>query len=372
MTQQSRPALWTSGEIRLYRLYDIGYEVDLSRAVELLAANAPERARPARGEAQAIQIANPPVTVRLGSQQVEIDHATRSVELSARLFDFGVLSLRATLQIDSLCAWSDLASWGAKIASTDWSPHFLRWRESLVTKLASAILKPDASEITEDYLIFQLRTLQDGDGRPVSAEALTEEQIAGLLFGETPPLSATARRDLLSPRFSYYTDDLAVLAWNAALVVEPDPGDEDIQYVLEFANAQLLELRYYDTVLDREIPRIYSEIGVARRRFHLVGRRYEHLLAALHSRVADTTEVVERVENSLKVTEDVFLARVYAAALEIFRGPTWRHGIDRKITILRRAYSMLNDESVGRRAEVLEITIVVLIAVEIVLALIRR
>ena len=47
----------------------------------------------------------------------------------------------------------------------------------------------------------------------------------------------------------------------------------------------------------------------------------------------DTPEkIVERVENSLKVTDDVYLARIYAAALEIFRGRVWRAGIDRKLS----------------------------------------
>ena len=55
-------------------------------------------------------------------------------------------------------------------------------------------------------------------------------------------------------RFSYFEDDLAVLTWNAALVVEPVAEDTDVQYVLEFANAQLLELRFYDALLDAELP----------------------------------------------------------------------------------------------------------------------
>ena len=96
------------------------------------------------------------------------------------------------------------------------------------------------------------------------------------------------------------------------------------------------------------------------------------LLAELHTRVADATEVVERVENSLKVTNDVFLARIYAAALEIFRGRTWRSGIDRKIAILRDSYGMLNAESQAQRSEMLEIVIVLLIGFEIVLALLRH
>jgi len=119
------------------------------------------------------------------------------------------------------------------------------------------------------------------------------------------------------------------------------------------------------------LPHLHGDIAAARRGFHFIGRKYGRLLAALQSRVTDTTDVVEHVENSLKVTEDVYLARIYAAALEIFRGPTWRRGIDRKVAIVREAYSMLNDESEGRRAEVLELTIILLIALEIVVALRR-
>ena len=110
----------------------------------------------------------------------------------------------------------------------------------------------------------------------------------------------------------------------------------------------------------------------AGRGFHLIGRRYSRLLAALQGRVADATELVERVENSLKVTDDVYLARIYAAALEIFRGRTWRAGIDRKVSIVRDAYTMLNAESVERRSEALELIIIALIAVELIVAWLSR
>jgi uncharacterized Rmd1/YagE family protein len=92
----------------------------------------------------------------------------------------------------------------------------------------------------------------------------------------------------------------------------------------------------------------------------------------LQTRVADVTETVERVDNALKVTNDVYLARIYAAALELFRAQAWRRGIDRKLAILRETYAMLNSEAQAARAELLEIVIVVLILVEIVLALLRR
>jgi len=154
--------------------------------------------------------------------------------------------------------------------------------------------------------------------------------------------------------------------------VEPGEHDTDLQYILEFANAQLLELRYYDALLDAELPRLYDDIEAARaRRSVFPGRRFAGLLSRLQGQVAESTELVERVENALKVTDDVYLARVYSAALELFRGRAWRAGIDRKLAILRDTYSMLNDEAQAGRSETLEISIVLLIVAEIAMAVVK-
>src|SRR5437899_12460315 len=91
---QEAPEPRVCGGAIVYRLYDVGYAIQLDQASELLASSAPERPRPVRGEAQAIQIPNPPVTVGLGFETLVIGGESRDVELSARLFDFGGVSLR--------------------------------------------------------------------------------------------------------------------------------------------------------------------------------------------------------------------------------------------------------------------------------------
>src|SRR5258706_16069012 len=83
------------GEAIVYRLFDVGYSIALERASDLLASSGPERRRPSRGEAQTIQIPNPPVTVGLGNEHIEIAGRPVQAEGSARVFDFGVGSLRA-------------------------------------------------------------------------------------------------------------------------------------------------------------------------------------------------------------------------------------------------------------------------------------
>lgn len=363
--------LW--GAAIVYRLFDVGYAIDLTRALELLAASAPERVRPLRGEAQALQIRNPPVTVLLGTEAVLVDGRPHAAELSARIFDFGVVSLRARVAMPGGLTWDEYTRFGQSIDAHDAVAEiFTRQLNVFVDRIAAAVERPAVADVREDYTVFRVTRVEHEDGSLVRADELGALDVVPLLLGESRSLSAEARRELLPHRFSYYTDDLAILTWESALMVEPGEHDTDLQYVLEFANAQLLELRYYDAILDGELPRVYDSIEAARRKPGVFpGRRFAALLTRLQSLVADTTEVVEQVENALKVTDDVYLARVYSAALEIFRGRTWRSGIDRKLAILRDTYAMLNDEAMAARSETLEIAIVVLIIAEFVLAFVR-
>lgn len=379
----SRPApgalaldrLHVDGSAIVYRLYDVAYELRLDRALDLLSGSAPARIRPVRGEAQAIQIANPPLTVILGHEQVRVPGVGPcDAEVSARIFDFGVVSLRMRFEAPRDVTWDEFARFGTAIdVGTDLTPVFDHHLRLLTDRIAPAADRPSVAAQTEDYVVFRIDALRDANGAPASPQTLDNATAAPLLLGESRPLSPDARRELLPHRFSYYADDLAILTWDNALVVEPRESDADVQYILEFANAQLLELRYYDAVLDAELPATYDRIAAARRGLaHLLRRGYAPLLRELQARVADSTELVERAENALKVTDDVYLARVYSAALEIFRARAWRAGIDRKLTIMRDTYAMLNGEAQAARAEALEVMVVVLILIEIVLAVVHH
>jgi hypothetical protein len=362
-----------SGAAILYRLHDVGYGIHLDQALDLLAGSGPERVRPVRGEGQAIQIPNPPITVILGSENLAIGGHRQDVEVSARIFDFGVVSLRVRVPTPRELSWREFTEFGTAIdEETSVGDVFAQHLRLLTERIRPAIERPLLAPVTEDYIVYRVNRLIGAGGETLTTDALHDVDVVPLLLNERRPLSADARRELLPHRFSYYADDLAILTWDNALIVEPAPHDTDVQFILEFANAQLLELRFYDALLDAELPKMYDRIDAARRRPRVqLGGRYAPLLADLQTFVADSTELVERVENSLKVTDDVYLARVYSAALEIFRGRVWRNGIDRKLAIVRDTYAMLNGEAQARRAEVLELTIVLLIVAEIVMAFVR-
>jgi len=362
--------LTVNGRAVVYRLFDVGGEINLGQALERLASSAPERARPVRGEAQALVISNPPITCELGNESLTILGHPANVELSVRIFDFGVVSLRARLEAGGPISWSEFTRFGRAVDEAREIPELLEDQaRRLVERMGDAIERPRFADVREDYVVFHITNADAGEGGRLPRRIIEELDLVPLLLGETRPLSDEARRELLPHRFSYYADDLAILSWDNALIVERSDSDWDVEYILEFANALLLELRFYDAVLDAELPKLYDRIERARTsRRRIFAGGYTRILASMQSLVAEITELVERAENALKVTDDVYLARIYSTALDLYRARTWRAGIDRKLTIFRETYAMLNGEVQARRSESLEIAIVLLIVFEIVLS----
>ncbi len=142
---------------------------------------------------------------------------------------------------------------------------------------------------------------------------------------------------------------------------------------IEFANVQLLLMRTYDAELDTQLPQMYQRIAREQQRFELpLVRRYSQLLHDVQRLVAEVTQVTERVDNALKVTDDVYWNRLYSALLNVLRVDVWRDGVEHKLALIRQTYSMLHAEADAERASALEWTVVLLILFEIVMALLRH
>lgn len=354
-----------SGQVTALRLFDIAHAIDLKSAEARFATG--DRRGLTATPPKAMAFGVPPLALALPPVALAMGEAV----VSARLYDFGVVALALTLPANGL-DWDGYVALvnrlQAEIGPGGAEP-WARLLDGVRRTLGPALLRPNDRTLEEDYLFAVVNRLAE----PLSAEALLEQvDLIPLLTGETRPLAPGARQALLRERFSYYADDLVVLSWDRAFVLEPR-GESDVLEVLEVANAQLLEMRFYNELLDEELPRIYDLVEEVRRTpFLLSSRRFARLARRLHGLVAEVTELTERAENALRVTEDVYLARVYAAAMALFRVPVVSAAVDRKLATVRETYQALFDEASASRAELLEIAILVLIALEIVLSLARH
>ncbi len=312
--RQSAPVV-ASGAVVALRLFDVAYAIDLARAEALLAerARASRRSRLSATPPKAMTFGVPPVSLELEPVILSLDDRDVAASVTARLYDFGAVTIALRIAVTDT-PWAGFVrqlntvdrSIGAD--NDPWARLLRQVRELL----GAAFTRPEETKVQEEYLLGVVHAFD----QPMTAAALQERvDLVPLLSGEQRPLSDGARQDLMRQRFSYYTDDLVVLTWDRAFIYEPR-NDSDVMDVLEVANAQLLEMRYYDELLDDELPRMYELVAKARlRRTLLSSRRFADLARRLHTLVAEVTELTERVDNALQVTEDVYLARIYAAAL---------------------------------------------------------
>ena len=356
-------------------LVDIADAIDLANVEALWAQQsrpASIRSKLSSTPPKAVTFGVPPVLLRLDELELSLLGQTMRAYVTVRLYDFGAAAFSVHVPVTS-CSWTSFSQLthavDALLGPAADSPVWAQLLDHVRAVLMSALMRPSPASLHEDYLLSLVHSFED----PIPVSSMHERiDLVPLLSGEQRPLSEQSRKDLLQQRFSYYADDLVVLTWDRAFIYEPR-GDSDVVDILEVANAQLLEMRFYDELLDAELPRMYDMVEAAHHAGNpLAARNFADLARRLYTLVAEVTEITEQVDNALQVTEDVYLARVYAAALDLFRVRHVSGAVDRKLSIIRDTYAALYEEASGKRAELLELAIIVLIVVEIVIAVFRH
>ncbi len=353
------------GSVAITRLYDVAYAIDLAGVGADLGVE-PTRLRLARARQRSVAYSEPPVDLDLGVTAVRFGDREVEVRSAARLFDFGAIRLSYTLDVgdEALDAFAALVDEFEALFHSEepWAGQL----DELVRVLRPVLSKPSSSGIEIDHTFVSVRGFAPSLG---SEEILETVDLVPLITGEQEALSRKARAEVMERALTYYTDDLVVIGATRSFIVEPD-AEPDVADVLGMAHAQLLELRYYDQLLAKELITLHDRIGRTRRGIGpMARRRYASLARALYALHAEIASVSERIDNALVVTDDVYLARVYESALQQHRVPSWRAGVHRSLELIRDAYTALNDEATSARAEYLEIAIVLLILIDIVLVL---
>ena len=352
------------GKILVYRVYDIGSEIDLDKVEALFEdKKLKERFRLDRKHNMSLIISSSPVSVQLGTCNIQLIDQAVTAEMIAKVWHFGTVSLCFQIPITEGTSWQDLvkiASWIEKdqqieILARDKSREFQN-------DIQGAITIPNEWTLFEDYITYFIQEF-DGFNGPLST--LPEKvDIPALILAESKEILAdTMKKSILENVYQYSRDDLVVVDWNSALVVEPN-GSMDVPLVIEFALNQLLEMRYYDDLLDQRLNTLYNE--VVGRKKGLFSNKYSRLAEEAGQIYLEISEIVENVENSFKTVGDFYLATIFRATSKRFRFDDWQKSINEKLGNLAEVSKLLHSEVNESRNQMLEITIVILITIEVI------
>jgi hypothetical protein len=351
-----------AGQIVLFYLFDVSDTIDLPMIGRLIGRTTAAKLLPKQATPAYVQYDRPPLS--FDGEVVGIDDVD-GFRPRIRLYDYGVVSIALARPFRG--SWSELVALGQTlIESAELEQRAEAMCRTIIERLRPALAGLRSTFLTEDYLVYIVHELD----RPQSAEQLLAErgdQIAAMLRGERQPLSDQERSTILRHRISYLADDLAVPTWNAAFVYDTPTGAQAALEIVEFANSQLLEFRFYDERLDNELSSIYARLQKPRWLDQWLGSRYTRAARQVHALFIDVNEVTDRTENALKFIGDIYAARLFWLVADRLGLSTWKGDIEKKLKTLDDIYRFAVEQSGMARGQFLELTIVLILIFELVL-----
>jgi hypothetical protein len=357
------------GSLLIYRIFDIAEEINMPKVEEILRDNrGPDQFKVPKFIDRGLIMKSRPVSFGLGAENFKVKNREIQSEVLCKVRDFGVLSLIYQIPIERGTSWEQLIKLAADLEEGAEIDQLARQQVREITNTINPALKKSTEwDSFEDYIIYFIEEFEDYI--PMS-KLIAEVDLPSLLLAEDDvQISELTRKSVLENYYQYGENDLALVEWNSALVIEPTGGRE-VPDILEFALTHLMEMRYYDDLLDVKLNRIYDDIE--KKRGGVLTSRFNQAYEQGSARYIEFAEFIERVENSLKVVGDFYLATIYRAATKRFRLKDWQDNVTRKMSILAQVTSLLQGEINNRRSHLLEIIIIILIAYEIIAALAKH
>lgn len=356
-----------SGHLLFFYAYEAGFEIALDAARTLCEASESPGIAGLRPPPH-LQYRPKPLVVPAGAVSAAIPGNVLSLDAAVKIFDFGVLSVTLTLPVRDLSweAYTDAAH--ALSAEGELEKSAREAAVRVFERIRPAVLRPMFADLVEEYSLWHVGSFSPGM-TGTEALALLSRDVARLLTLEQGDLSGAAVAEILRSPIRYFDNDLFLAEWAAAFVY--DPKFHDTAEVLEFLNVQLLELRFFDRLLHEAIDGMSEELLPRRRLFHVLHDPYEKPLRKLSGIRTDVSLVRERIYNALKLVGDAYLARVYEEARRKVGAEKHEGTVRDQLATLTDIYTVLNNQAQAARAESLEMIIILLIAIEVVMGLLR-
>ncbi|HEV2207884.1 MAG TPA: hypothetical protein VG167_03865 [Verrucomicrobiae bacterium] len=356
------------GEVVYIYAFDVAYEMVRQPVTELLGQPVAQFVVDSSKRSPRHLFFYRPQMVRLPPLERLGPHGPLRVERAIKLLPVGAISITirvpfAVPHVEDLVDYHDL-----QFSNGSLHEEVRHLAEEVRRELAPYYVRPVRNLAEEEaYTVFCLESpLQTEDGSLLSAEAWLRghrRAVASLLTQE-PDIAHLSKQeaDESTDRFlSYYENDLVVVDWDAALLIDDRQHFDETLYVMELANLQLAELEAYDRILDDSLERAYRDLS----RRSIRGRTA--VMRELREIRIDLARFSDELSNITKFFGDWHLARIYQNISARFHLSDWHRTIDDKLQTLDDLYQLLNHDQTNRWMLLLEVTIVLLFVIDLVI-----
>ncbi len=346
-----------SGSFWILFLYDICEEIRLETLRGLLRVEPRREPSFRHPSPEYVRFERPPVVQRL--EPITLESGSR-LQGELNYYEYGVVSIKLELPFE--VDWSQLVDLSSRwIDAPELEARALSTVRDCIKRVQAALVNPHEPWLNEDYYIIHLKNTGAQAAELIDRHG---KEIAKIVRGELAELSPGETSEILGSRMSYYPEDLLVVGWTAAFIHDTAEGAASTIQLLEYANTQLLEFRYYDQVLSTLLEGVYKSLekkAGAFARWRLASQA-QHL----NKIRLDIRELTERVDTSIKFLSDMFSARLYRLASARLGVEDYRRLVESKLHTAGELYEFMMDQFHEGRAFVMELVIIVILIIDLV------
>lgn len=355
------------GYFRILSFFDIGEAIELERLQPLLGpAAAPHSPGFVHRTPEYAQAQNVPIRESVGCVTLPTGE---KLEATIKYYWFGVACVELTTpfecDFESFCPQSYRWMNAPEVESA--AEELLRRR---MEQFRPALVRPSPKWLDEDYLVIDIQSAQHADGRSATAAEMLQsygDETAQLVRGELVALSSAEREEVVRAALSYYPSDLVVVGWAAALVYDKPGATSAVIDLLEYANTQLLEFRYYDELLTSLLSNVYSSLEG--HESFLSRWRLPRRAGRLNRLRLDIMDLAERTEYAVKFISDTYYARVYRLSSAKIGVNDYKTLVAEKLKTAGELYEFMVAQFNERRMFALEVVVAVLVLLDVILLL---
>ncbi|HON07518.1 MAG TPA: hypothetical protein PLW02_05385 [Verrucomicrobiota bacterium] len=360
-----------AGEVVYIFAFDIAYELQIPKIKELFEQPIAEFGLDISKRSPKQLLLHRSYMVRLPPIERIGPDGLIQVSRNVKLFQVGAISItvRVPFEVDhfsELVRYHDL-----EFKSGPLYDEVKTLANQVLEKLKPYCVRP-VNQIGDEeaYTVFCINSpVLDSQMEPVNTEIWFKShrrQIASLLTQE-PDQSILSKQesDESTERYlTYYENDLVVIDWDAALIIDEPKDFDEVLYIMELANLHLAELEAYDKILDQSIDRAYNDLYM-----HALFQR-GNIMRDLREIKVDMTRISDELLNITKFFGDWHLARIYEIIASRFHLSDWYRIINEKLKTLGEIYQLLYQDKMNQWMLILEFTIVLLFIIDLIVLII--
>jgi hypothetical protein len=192
-------------------------------------------------------------------------------------------------------------------------------------------------DFDEEYTVY---CISDYQGDPEVFLTLHGERIAALLKDESMELDEEEIRATLQVNLKYAKDDLAIVDWDGAFLLDPKGDFASNIELFQTANLQLLRSRILDNLLDARLQQMIQLLRKSREKRFLRSSEFRKVLREVIQIRTTSLLESEAIDQNIKLIGDWYSARLYGLISKKLHLEDWNRNITEKLDVLEDVYTM--------------------------------